>query len=126
MELILSKDYTSSSVSEFLLQLRELNLICYASDAAREMDFNGEDEFHEAVGRAMELCIHAGIPVEGNFRRVFTCAGSAVTYDWKLSVLAYQLVCINGFTSNPGVAKMQVDLIKNQTQFKTSSYHGTH
>lgn len=114
MQLVPDRDYISSSAQEFLEQLGELNLVCFASDAARELEFEDIRELHMAISRAMEICIHAGIPVTGNFRRVFTCSGTTITYDWKLSVLAYRLVCINGSTSNPAVAKQMIQLVKNQ------------
>ncbi len=112
MELVASHTYQSASVKEFIEQLKELNLVRYASDAAAEMEFDGIDELTDAIKRATEICIHAGIPLEGNFRRVYLCSGEGIVYDWKLSVLAYRLVCVNGWTSNPNVARLQIDLLK--------------
>ncbi|HTL80244.1 MAG TPA: hypothetical protein VL651_00995 [Bacteroidia bacterium] len=89
MELYIRQNYLDDHAEDFFHRLRELNLVCYASDAANEMEFENASEFEEAVKRAMELCIHAGIPIDGNFRRVYTCSESVITYDWKLSVLAY-------------------------------------
>ncbi len=107
--------YVTSIIEEFEKQLKELNIIYYASEAAKKMEFDDVIEFHEAVRRAMELCLHAGIPLEGNFRRIYKCSCDGIEYDWKLSVLAYQLVCLNGGSSNPNVARMQVELLKNQS-----------
>lgn len=121
MELVTTKTYVTSIVEEFSKRLKELNLICYASEAAREMGFEDVAEFHEAVKRAMELCLHAGIPLEGNFRRVYKCSYDGIEYDWKLSVLAYRLVCLNGGSSNPNVARMQIELIKNQSLNQTEN-----
>ena len=115
MELVTTKTYMTSVVEEFLQKVKELNLICYASEAAKEMEFESAAEFHEAVKRAMELCIHAGIPLEGNFRQIYKCSYDGIVYDWKLSVLAYQMVCLNGGSSNPNVARLQVELLKNQS-----------
>lgn len=109
---LMTHTYLSQSSLDFLEQLKELNLVKYASDAAAEMEFDSAGELNETVKRAMELCILAGIPVEGNFRRIYMCSQEGIVYDWKLSLLAYRMVCINGWSSNSHVAKMQIDLLK--------------
>lgn len=95
-------------------QLKEINLMYYASSAAEEMQFEDIAELHEAVKRAMELCLHSRIPIDGNFKRVYKSSYNGIVYDWKLSLLAYKLICINGGSANPNVARMQVDMIKKQ------------
>lgn len=112
MELV-SRNYLSQSSKDFLEQLKDLNLVRYASEAAYKMKFGGMEEINTTVKRAMELCIHAGIPVEENFRLTYLCSPKGIIYDWKLSALAYQLVCLNGSSSNSNVAKMQIDLLKS-------------
>ncbi len=92
---------------------RELNLVYYASDAANKMQFENAEELHEAVKRAMEICLHAGLSVRKNFKQIYKCSYEGVTYDWKLSVLGFYLVCLNGSTANPNTAHMQIDLLKN-------------
>lgn len=109
-----TRTYLSQSSKEFLEQLKDLNLVRYASEAAYEMEFGGMEEINATVKRAMELCIHAGIPIEGNFKLTYMCSNKGITYDWKLSVLAYQLVCLNGSSSNSNVARMQIDLLKGK------------
>lgn len=109
---LMTRTYLSQGSQDFLEQLKDLNLVKYASEAAAEMEFDGIAELNETVKRAMELCIHAGIPVDGNFRRIYMCSPDGIVYDWKLSMLAYRLVCINGWSSNQNVAKMQIDLLK--------------
>lgn len=114
MELVITKTYITPVIEDFIENIKELNLIYYASDAATKMEFENEKEFHEAIKRAMDLCSNAGIPLEGNFKRIYKCAYDGIRYDWKLSVLGYKLVCMNGGSSNPNVAHMQLQLLKNQ------------
>lgn len=90
----------------------EQNLVYYASEAADTMGFETIDELQEAVKRAMDLCISMGLPIKGNFKRIFKSTVIGLVFDWKLSVLAYHLVQLNGGASNPQVAKMQFDLLK--------------
>ena len=92
--------------------IAEHNLVYYASVAGNEMGFETFDELQEAVKRAMELCLSIGLPINRNFKRIFRSTSLGILFDWKLSVLAYHLVQLNGGTSNPQVARLQVDLLK--------------
>lgn len=112
MELTITHNYISPGAQEFLDSLKDLNLVRYASEAAEEMEFESAEELNESVKRTMELCLHAGIPIDGNFRRIYMCSEYGIVYDWKLSLLAYGLVCINGSPSNPNVARLQIGLLK--------------
>jgi hypothetical protein len=69
---------------------------------------------HNSVKYAMEICLSAGIPIKGNFQRVYKSFDDGLTYDWKLSLLAYKLVCLNGKSSNSNVARLTIKLIKDQ------------
>jgi hypothetical protein len=91
---------------------RELNLIYYASEAAEKMHFSGIGEFHGAVKRAMEICSYSGLPLRMNFKQIYKCSPNGVTYDWKLSALGFQLVCLNGSSENPFTARMQINLLR--------------
>ncbi|MGZ4034612.1 MAG: hypothetical protein ACXVPU_07880 [Bacteroidia bacterium] len=115
MELITSRSFISPEIENFIVQLKELNMICCASDAAKEMDFESADELQSAIKNAIEICIASGFPMEEHFRRIYKCSPEGILYDWKLSLLAYKLVCLNGSTSNPKVAQLQVELIKSQS-----------
>lgn len=114
MELAINKIQIEPVIETFKKQVQELNLTYYASEAAEKMEFEGTIEFHEAVERSMKLCLQAGITLEGNFKRIYKCSGDGIMYDFKLSVLAYRMVCLNGGSSNSKVARMQIDLLKNQ------------
>ena len=114
MELAINKNHTGSVIDTFIKQVQEDNLTHNASEAAEEMGFEDTSEFHDAVERTMKLCLQAGIPLEGNFKRIYTCSTDGIVYDFKLSILAYRMVCLNGGSSNSKVARMQIELLKNQ------------
>lgn len=78
------------------------------------MEFDSQEELYESVKRAMELCMSAGIPVKGNFQRIYKSSADGIVYDWKLSTLAYKLVCVSGKPSNPSVARLTVQILKNE------------
>jgi hypothetical protein len=114
MESSLIQTRTSPIVDEFMEQMVSLNLVEYASSAFGEMEFESTEELFDAVKRAMDLCLSAGLPIKGNFQQVYKCSSEGILYDWKLSALAYRLVCVNGKTSNPTVARLMITLIKNE------------
>lgn len=112
MKTALTRTYVCPEVEDFMKQLKELNLVTYASEAAKEMDFGSNDELVNAVKRSMWICENSGIPVEGNFKPIYKCSAEGIEFDWKLSGLAYTLVCINGNSISPKVASKQMELLK--------------
>ena len=112
MNIIVNHSHVNPTVEEFIERIALLNLIFSASDAGVEMNFDSGGELEVAVKRSMETCIAAGIPVRGNFQRVYKCSGDGIFYDWKLSLLAYRLVCINGSSANRSVAVMMIRMLK--------------
>jgi uncharacterized protein YqgV (UPF0045/DUF77 family) len=114
MHLAIIQRQNSSYADEFAENSSAKNLLYYASEAATEMEFDSLQELHAAVKTAMELCLAAGIPIKGNFLRIYKSFGGELTYDWKLSVLAYKLVCVKGSPTNPNVARLIIQLIKEQ------------
>lgn len=122
METMLIREYQDSDVGDFVKRVKELGLTRYASEAVNEMKFEDITEFYEAVRRAMKLCVQAGFTMEENFIQIYKCSVDGIIYDWKISPLAYHLVCMNGKTSNPNVARLQIQLINKQflnTNYKT-------
>jgi hypothetical protein len=99
---------------EIAEQLIEENLVRYASEAADEMEFEKEEELLDAVKRSMELCVSAGLPVNANFKRIYKSWPDGIHFDWKLSVLAFYLVKLNGDPANHHVAELQIHLLKEQ------------
>lgn len=115
MELITIKKYEPEVFKRFEKHINEGDFVCFASEAAEKMEFKNSNEYHKAIKSAMELCLHAGLSIENNFRQVYSCSiEGRILFDWKLSSLAYYLVCMNGETTNPKVAKMQIELLINK------------
>lgn len=112
MRTALAKTYVCPEVEDFMKQLKELSLVAYASEAAKEMGFGSNNELVNAVKRSIQICENSGVPVEGNFKPVYKCSADGIEFDWKLSGLAYNLVCINGESVNPKVASKQIELLK--------------
>jgi hypothetical protein len=106
--------YHTERSTNFSELARELSLVCYASDAADKMEFGNTEELTQAVQRAMEICLHAGLTIEANFKLIYKCSAEGIVYDWKLSVLGFHLVCLNGSSANPKTAHMQIDLVKSR------------
>jgi len=115
MELLLAQTNQNSSIDNFLDQMKELNLIYYASDLEKQIDFGDNTELNDAVMRSMKLCKEANIPVDFNFKRIYKCSSDGIIHDWKLSILGYQLVCINGKAYNADIVQMQIDFLKNRS-----------
>jgi hypothetical protein len=114
MQLTIIQTQSYPVLEEFAEKMEALNLEHYASEAATEMEFDSLEELHNAVKDSMELCLSAGISIKGNFQRVYKSFEDGLTYDWKLSPLAYKLVCLNGKPANPRVAWLMIKLIKDQ------------
>jgi hypothetical protein len=93
--------------------IREQNLVYYASEAAEEMEFSSTEEFENAIKRAIGICEIKGLPVKRNFKRIFKSTPFGIVFDWKLSLLAFELVKLNGHADNPKVAEYQVSLLKS-------------
>jgi hypothetical protein len=114
MQLTIIPKHAYPLLDEFADQMAALSLIAYASEAANEMEFDSMDELQESVKRAMEICISAKIPLKGNFKRIYKSSVDGLMYDWKLSLLADRLVRISGKSSNPNVAHLTIELIRNE------------
>lgn len=114
MQLTIIQTQTSPFVDDFVEKIATLNLLYYAMDAANEMEFDSIEEVQEAVKRAMELCISAEISLKENFQRVYKSSYDGILNDWRLSSLAYKLVCLSGRSSNPNVARLTILYVKNE------------
>lgn len=108
-----------TTVSPFFIELqdrlRELNMVYYASEAAKSMEFDNDLELDIAVSRAIEICVNASASPENHFKRIYLCSDAGIVADWKLSTFGYHLVCLNGNPANARVAHMQVQLIKSMS-----------
>jgi hypothetical protein len=111
MELARLDIYTSQHLGDLEENILNLGLKNYASDAANEMGFDSLDELYASVRRAMDICVAAEIPIRGNFQRICKSTEMGLVFDWKLSPIAYKLVCLSGKPSNPMVGCMTIQLL---------------
>jgi hypothetical protein len=80
----------------------------YASDLRDQLGFTDEEDFEEALQRAMKVCRTLAISLEENFRSVYRFDSTQLVSDWKLSNLACYLVIVNANPENRNVARAQV------------------
>jgi hypothetical protein len=114
MQLSIIQTLNNPGADEFVERITMHNLRYYASDAADVMDFESNEEMYDALKRAMELCLFAGIPIKGNFQSVYKSSAEGIIYDCKLSTLAYRLMCLSGKSSNPNVAQLTIQILNNK------------
>ena len=117
MQLVLqSADPAERFFAQVEEEIRQKNLVRFASEAAALMNFRDIDELEDAVKRAYNIFTTLHLPVNENFKRVYVCSVNGISCDWKLSPLAFHIVCLNGDSCNANVAQFQLKLIKNDYQ----------
>lgn len=112
-ELVIVRANKTSFLDELREKIMEMNMIHYASEAALEMKFENLDELNYAIKQAMNIFSSIGISLEENFKGFYRCSEDGIKFDYKLSPLAYELVCLNGYSTNPNVAMMQITILQN-------------
>jgi hypothetical protein len=87
----------------------------YASELIDKFNFT-EQEFSTALQHASNTLKTAGIPIGNHMRKIYKIQNGISTYDFKLSPLAFALILLNGNTTTPNVAKLQIELINKLLQ----------
>jgi len=80
----------------------------YASDLKKQLGFEEETEFDQALERALKVCRTLAISVEDNFCSVYRFNSIELIRDLKLSNLACYLIIVNANPENANVANAQV------------------
>jgi hypothetical protein len=71
-------------------------------------DVYDQDTLREAMGRAVQVCLHMHVPIHQHFRHVYVPDASGhVVEDWALSDFAFYLLLLNGRAENADVAFAQ-------------------
>lgn len=117
-ELLIFRTEERAVIDEFRKQMPELSMTHYASEAALCMKFENQKELDIAVKSAMDIFSCLGISLDENFRVIYLCSEEGIDFDYKLSELAFKLVCLNGKSTNPNVAMMQIALLENNKNLK--------
>ncbi len=97
---------------EFIDAAIDSNMRHYASEIIELVEMGKEEELRGAMMRAQEACRVMDIPLENHFKKIFRDAEHSVVCDYKLSPLAFGLVCINASPANKNIARIQVEMIK--------------
>ena len=80
----------------------------YASELKKQFGFEQDEEFEQALERALKVCGSLAISVEDNFSSVYRFNSIGLIRDWKLSNLACYLIIVNANPENSNVARAQV------------------
>ncbi len=96
---------------EFIDAAIDSNMRHYASEIIEMVEMGKEEELMEAMLRAQEAIRAMGIPVENHFKKIYRESRHNVICDYKISPLAFGLICINANPSNKNVARIQIEMI---------------
>jgi len=107
-------------LQDFINSLEQRKFKYYASDIF-EHDDATEEETHEAVERAMQICSSMNISIAHHFKTIYKAIDEEIGIDWKMSALGAYLVLMNGNPKYSQVAKFQMDVIRNFLQ--TNSWY---
>ncbi|MFD2244860.1 hypothetical protein [Pontibacter ruber] len=99
-------------LNDFVDNLAESHLTCYASDLIRCEGCRNFEELSQAVKRATEVCNCMHMPLQENFKVVYRSQNGEVVQDWKLSPVAYMLTMLNADARSNVVARLQVEMVK--------------
>ncbi len=105
--------YQFKGLLEFIDAVIDSNMRHYATEIIEMVEMGKEDELIEAMRRAQEACRIMNIPIDKHFKKVYRDnPDHRVICDYKLSPLAFGLVCINANPSNKNIARIQIEMIK--------------
>ena len=108
-----------SILQDFINSLENRKFKFYASDIFDES--LTEEEIHQAVQRAMQVCSSLNITINNHFKTVYKAIDEEIGIDWKMSALGAYLVLMNGDTKYQQVANFQLDILRNFLQSTTWS-----
>ena len=105
-------DYYAELMDEVEERLAERALHHYASELLAKA-IRDQDELEQALQKAMTALCAAHLPCRQHMKKVFISYGHDIKNDWLLSDLAMRLILMNADTSNPVVARLQVELLSD-------------
>jgi hypothetical protein len=73
-----------------------------------------EQDLESAVQKAITACVVAGLPATRHFKIIYICS-EEIKKDWLVSDLAIKLIILNADVSNPLVARLQIEIISNNS-----------
>jgi hypothetical protein len=113
VKLIDSEDiYRFHGLLEFIDAVIDSNMRHYASEIIEIVEIGREEELLEALKRAQDACRVLNIPLDKHFKKVYRESKHNIVCDYKLSPLAFGLICINANPVNKNIARIQIEMIK--------------
>jgi hypothetical protein len=105
-------DTHSVLLDEFEERIADSDLHHYASELL-EKGLQDEEELEQALQKAITALCAAHMPCRCHIKKVFISYGDNIRNDWLVSDLALRLIIMNADVSNPIVARLQVELLRN-------------
>jgi hypothetical protein len=103
--------YRFRGLLEFIDAVIDSNMRHYASEIIEMVEMGHEEELLRAMQRAQDACRAMDIPIDKHFKKVYRESHQNVICDYKLSPLAFGLICINANPANKNIARIQIEMI---------------
>ena len=96
-------------IRDFIRHLVDNRLNLYASEVFDILDFRTESQFEQTLEKVLDVLHKAGIPAEHHIRPVFAGYRSQAVIDYKMSPLAFGLMCMHAEPVTEHIARLQVE-----------------
>jgi len=81
------------------------------SELMDNLGYRDDNDVHEALTRAFEVCCTLQISIPAHFKKIYRFNDDRMKVDWQVSDLACYLLLINGNSCNPNIARAQLKAI---------------
>ncbi len=99
-------------IGDFIRRLTEYRMNRYASEIFQLLELETEKQFADALEKTIEVLQKAGIPAEHHIMPVYKDVRQTLIADYKLSPLAFGLLCMHVEPVNEKIARLRVEWIK--------------
>jgi len=100
----------------FLRELVEAQMTLYASQIYNVLEMETEQQFAQALERAIQTMHKAGIPVEHHIQPVYAGYGDELIVDYKMTPLAFGLLTMNMYPDTAVSARLKAVWAKKLTE----------
>jgi len=95
-------------IADFIEQLVRHELSVYASDVYEILQWNSEDQFSRTLEKVLDVLHKAGVPAEHHIQPVFAGFYNQTVIDYKMSPLAFALMCVHAEPVTETSARLQI------------------
>jgi len=92
--------------------LVEAQMTLYASEVFRMLELETQQQFTEALEKALHAMQEAGIPVEHHIQPVYAATGSNLITDYKMTPFATGMLAIHVYPDTPVTARLKSRWVK--------------